>query len=65
MEISKIAARFRANKLAVQINKTRYIILRRKGKKKIDKSTPGIICNKNETGQQYDNITSHLFGSRV
>jgi hypothetical protein len=42
-EINKIAVWFRANKLAVNIDKTKYIIFRMKGKK-IDKNTPDIKC---------------------
>jgi hypothetical protein len=53
MEINKIAVWFRANKLAVNIDKTKYIIFRMKGKK-IDKNTPDIIYNGNEPGQLYD-----------
>jgi|LakMenE01Jun11ns_1017448.scaffolds.fasta_scaffold9516829_1 hypothetical protein len=55
-----------SNKLADNINKTKLSTLSLEEKvKKIDKGTPDIIYNENETGQQYDNITSHLFGSRV
>jgi hypothetical protein len=52
-EINKIAVWFRANKLAVNIDKTKYIIFRMKGKK-IDKNTPDIIYNGNEPGQPHD-----------
>jgi hypothetical protein len=48
-EINKIAVWFRANKLAVNIDKTKYIIFRMK-----DKNTPDIIYNGNEPGQLYD-----------
>jgi len=46
-EINKMAVWFRANKLAVNINKTKYIIFRMKGKQ-LDINTPDIIYNENE-----------------
>jgi hypothetical protein len=52
-EIKKIAVWFRAYKLAVNIDKTKYIIFRMMGKK-IDKNTPDIIYKGNKPGQQYD-----------
>jgi len=46
-EINKMAVWFRANKLAVNITKTKYIIFRMKGKK-INDNIPDIIYNENE-----------------
>jgi hypothetical protein len=53
-EINKIAVWFRANKLAVNISKTKYIIFRMKSKK-LGPNTPDIIYNKNEPDQPIDN----------
>jgi len=52
-EINKIAVWFRANKLAVNISKTKYMIFRMKGKK-IDNDIPDIIYNANEINQTPD-----------
>jgi hypothetical protein len=52
-EINKIAIWFRANKLAVNINKTKYIIFRMKGKA-IDDNTPSILYNENEPNAPFD-----------
>jgi hypothetical protein len=52
-EINKIAVWFRANKLAVNISKTKYIIFRMKSKK-VGPNTPSIIYNENEPDQPYD-----------
>jgi hypothetical protein len=46
-EINKMAVWFRANKLAVNITKTKYIIFRMKGKK-INEDTLDVIYNENE-----------------
>jgi len=46
-EINKMAIWFRANKLAVNKSKTKYIIFRTRGKK-IDANVPNIIFDKNE-----------------
>jgi len=51
-EINKMAVWFRANKLAVNINKTKYMIFRMKGKK-ID-NHPNIIYNENEQNTPQD-----------
>jgi hypothetical protein len=53
-EINKLAVWFRANKLAVNINKTKYIIFRMKGKK-IDNNTIDVIYNENEPNSPVDN----------
>jgi hypothetical protein len=53
-EINKIAVWFRANKLAVTISKTKYIIFRMKSKK-LGPYTPDIIYNENEPDQPFDN----------
>jgi len=47
IEINKMAVWFRANRLAVNIDKTKYIIFRMKGKT-IDINTPNIEYNANE-----------------
>jgi hypothetical protein len=52
-EINKMAVWFRANKLAVNINKTKYMIFRSKGKKIL--SEPAIIYNENEPNHPHDN----------
>jgi hypothetical protein len=46
-EINKIAIWFRANRLAVNISKTKYIIFRLKGKN-IGPNTPAVVFNENE-----------------
>jgi len=52
-EINKIAVWFRANKLAGNISKTKYMVFRMKGKK-IDKNMPEVIYNANEINQPPD-----------
>jgi hypothetical protein len=52
-EINKIAVWFRANKLAVNISKTKYIIFRMKGKK--IENPPAIFYNSNEPNLPLDN----------
>ena len=52
-EINKMAVWFRVNKLAVNINKTKYMVFRMKGKK-ID-NLPDILYNENEPGRPDDN----------
>jgi hypothetical protein len=52
-EINKMAVWFRANKLAVNINKTKYMIFTMRGKK-IDADLPPVLYNANELGQQAD-----------
>jgi hypothetical protein len=45
IEINKIAVWFRANKLAVNINKTKYIIFRMRGKRiDVNVSTVRVYC---------------------
>jgi hypothetical protein len=56
-EINKIAVWFRANKLAVNISKTKYIIFRMKGKS-IDDNTPSIVYNENEPNTPFALILS-------
>jgi len=51
-EINKMAIWFRANKLAVNISKTKYMIFRMKGEK--IGTHPDIIYNENEPYQPYD-----------
>jgi hypothetical protein len=46
-EINKMALWFRANKLAVNINKTKYIIFHMRGKK-IENNIPDVVYNENE-----------------
>jgi sarcosine oxidase/L-pipecolate oxidase len=52
-EINKMAVWFRANKLAVNINKTKYMIFRSKGKKIV--TEPVIVYNENEPNHPHDN----------
>jgi hypothetical protein len=52
-EINKMAIWFRANKLAVNINKTKYMIFRSKGKK--INPEPIIIYDENEPNHPHDN----------
>jgi hypothetical protein len=53
IELQKIANWFRANKMAVNISKTKYIIFHRKGKK-INTNGLEIVFNENEIGKQND-----------
>lgn len=53
IEINKMAVWFRANKLAVNINKTKYMIFRMKGKK-IDANIPPLLYDENETNTPID-----------
>jgi hypothetical protein len=53
-EINKMAVWFRVNKLAVNINKTKYMIFRMKGKK-LD-NPPQIFYNENEQNNPNDDI---------
>ncbi len=48
-----MAVWLRANKLAVNINKTKYIIFTMKGKK-IDENTPPLLYNENEPNEPVD-----------
>jgi hypothetical protein len=52
-EINKMAVWFRANKLAVNINKTKYIIFRMRGKH-LPADLPDIVYNENELNVQAD-----------
>ncbi len=52
-EINKMAVWFRANKLAVNINKTKYMIFRSKGKKIVTELV--IVYNENEPNHPLDN----------
>jgi len=52
-EINKMAVWLRANKLAVNISKTKYMIFRMKGKKV--EQFPDIVYNENEPNQTFDN----------
>lgn len=52
-EINKMAVWFRANKLAVNISKTKYMIFRMKGKK-LEENTPEIMYNENEPNTPVD-----------
>ena len=54
-EIKKLANWFRANRMAVNVNKTKYIIFRPKGTKiDIDLDTHGVVYNSNEIGMPDD-----------
>jgi hypothetical protein len=52
-EINKMAVWFRSNKLAVNINKTKYMIFRMRGKK-IEANCPNVEYNENEIGEPFD-----------
>ena len=50
-ELQKVANWFRTNRLAVNVNKTKYIIFRPKGTKiSIDLENNGVVFNSNELG---------------
>ena len=49
IEINKMAIWFRANKLAVNKNKTKYIIFRTRGKK-LHENLPEVVYDENEIG---------------
>jgi len=53
-DINKMAIWFKANKLALNKSKTKYIIFRAKGKK-IPENLPPIIIDENEQNKPYDN----------
>ena len=54
-ELQKVANWFRANQLAVNVNKTKYIIFRPKGTKiNIDLQSNGVVFNSNEIGAPTD-----------
>jgi hypothetical protein len=53
VEINKMAIWFRANKLAVNKNKTKYIIFRTRGKR-VNENIPNVVYNENETGCPFD-----------
>jgi hypothetical protein len=52
-EINKMAVWFRSNKLAVSINKTKYMVFRMRGKK-IDNNIANVEYNENEAGEPFD-----------
>ena len=59
-EINKMAVWFRANKLAVNINKTKYMIFRMRGKQ-IDINNANVEYNENEPGVRFDpNLVTSL-----
>ena len=63
IELQKIANWFRANKMAVNIDKTKYIIFRPKGVKiNIDLEENGIVYNDNEIGKENDPIKIRKVG---
>jgi hypothetical protein len=53
VQVNRMAVWFRANKLAVNINKTKYIIFTIK-RKKIDENTPPLLYNENEPNEPVD-----------
>ena len=60
VEINKMATWFRANKLAVNKTKTKYIIFRAKGKK-INDNLPAIIFDENEPNSPFNpNLSTPL-----
>ena len=55
-ELQKIANWFRSNKMAVNVNKTKYIIFRPRGHKiQVNLEENGVLFNSNEIGQPDDN----------
>jgi hypothetical protein len=52
-EINKMAVWFRANKLAVNVSKTKYIIFRTNNKK-INDNLPDVLFNENEPNTQFN-----------
>jgi len=56
IEINKMAVWFKANKLAVNINKTKYMIFRTKGKK-LPPNLPELVYNENEPNLPQNQIT--------
>ena len=55
IEIQKIANWFRTNKMAVNVNKTKYILFRPRGQKiPVDLDENGVLYNSNEIGQPVD-----------
>jgi hypothetical protein len=60
-EINKMAFWFRADKLAVNINKTKYIIFRSEKEKLMTIYIPDLVYNDNEPGVQNDpNLIKNL-----
>ncbi len=53
-EINKIAIWFRANKMAVNVNKTKYIIFRSRGKRIDPQTNLDLIFDANEPNQPYN-----------
>ena len=54
IEVNKMANWFRANKMAVNVSKTKYIIFKPTGKKIKLTDDEGIVYNENEIGQPQD-----------
>jgi len=54
VEINKIANWFRANKMAVNISKTKYIIFKNKGVQIKLNENEGVVYDNNEIGQPHD-----------
>ena len=62
-EIQKLANWFRANRMTVNVSKTKYIIFRPKGVKiNVDLEKEGVIYNSNELGGQIDNTKIFKLG---
>lgn len=51
VELQKLSNWLRANKMAINTNKTKYIIFRNRGQI-IDEHTPGVVFNNNEIGTE-------------
>ena len=60
-EINKLANWFRANKMAVNISKTKYLIFHAKGKKIANFDDNSIVFNENEIGKPKDPALLHHF----
>jgi hypothetical protein len=61
-ELQKIATWFRANKMAVNVSKTKYIIFKPKGKKINLNNGEGVKFNNNDLGHT---VTNHLIKPRI
>jgi Reverse transcriptase (RNA-dependent DNA polymerase) len=62
IELQKIATWFRANKMAVNISKTKYIIFKPKNKKVVINPGEGIVYNNNDIGGHQDPNKTYELG---
>ena len=59
IEVNKLANWFRANKMAVNVSKTKYIIFKPKGVKINIGNNVGIVYDENEIGMHKDAKKNH------